>query len=493
MFQDITRVLHQVEHTFATRRILVVGDLMLDRSLWGEVSRLSPEAPVPVVQVTRQTETAGGAGNVALNLAGLGARAVVVGYVGTDTEGSRLLTLLQEAGVNTAPIVTLAHRPTVTKTRVIGGHQQVVRLDYEAASPVAEADERRLLEGVAAALDGVDAVILSDYAKGVLSESVCRRVIAAARDRGLPVLADPKGRDYRKYHGATAIAPNRLELSLATGAPVEDLDALFAAGERLRQELDLSFIAVTLSELGIAVLAPGQVQRVPSVAREVFDVSGAGDTVVATLAVGLASGLERRDAVRLANTAAGVVVAKVGTAPIHLPELLAELRRANLEGRAAKVYPLSLLRHQVEAWRAAGNRIVFTNGCFDVLHIGHLTLLEQARRCGDRLIVGLNSDRSVRALKGETRPVIHDADRAHILSALAPVDAVVLFDEETPLELIRTLRPDVLVKGGSYRLEEVVGAAEVRSWGGEVVLVPVVEGYSTTRIVNRIQAGTAAM
>lgn len=490
MFHDFAKVLQQAEHGFFTRRILVVGDLMLDRYLWGDVSRISPEAPVPVVRVTRQTETAGGAGNVALNLAGLGARAALAGYVGTDDRAHSLLAVLQRADVETDAVISVPQRVTVTKTRVIGGHQQVVRLDFEETAPMPGWAEERLLQQVHAGLRQADAVILSDYAKGVLTGRVCQEVIGVGRALGVPVLVDPKGSDYRKYRGATAIAPNRQELSAATGAPAEDLDALFAAGERLREELGLDFVAVTLSELGIALLAPGSVERIPSVAREVFDVSGAGDTVMAALAVGLACNLDLHDAVQLANTAAGVVVGKVGTAPIHLPELMEALMAVRPHERPAKVYPLEMLQRQVALWRAQGNRIVFTNGCFDVLHIGHVTLLEQARRLGDRLVVGLNTDRSVRALKGETRPVIHDEDRAYILASLAPVDAVVLFDEETPLELIKSLRPDVLVKGGSYRIEEVVGADEVRSWGGEVVLVPMVEGYSTTQIVQRIQAGT---
>jgi D-beta-D-heptose 7-phosphate kinase/D-beta-D-heptose 1-phosphate adenosyltransferase len=329
-------------------------------------------------------------------------------------------------------------------------------------------------------------VILSDYAKGVLSSAVCRTLLDEARRRGIPTLVDPKGSDFSKYAHATALSPNRLELATATGAPVDDLDALLRAGEQLRAQLHLDFLTATLGELGIALIEPGSVQRYPALARQVFDVSGAGDTVLATLAMGLALGLRRPEVVHLANLAAGVVVGKVGTVPIRRSELLQALLTEQALDLSNKVCDRASLVQKVQRWRAQGERVVFTNGCFDLLHTGHVTYLDRARRHGQRLVVGLNTDRSVRALKGSSRPIIPEQQRATVLAALASVDAVILFDEDTPLDLIKALRPDVLAKGSDYTEERVVGAREVRSWGGEVVLVPLVEGWSTTGVLKKL-------
>jgi D-beta-D-heptose 7-phosphate kinase/D-beta-D-heptose 1-phosphate adenosyltransferase len=328
--------------------------------------------------------------------------------------------------------------------------------------------------------------VLSDYAKGVLGPELCRALLDAARAQDVPVLVDPKGRDFSRYAGATLVTPNRAELALATGANPADLDAMLAAGRALREQLALTLLVVTLSEQGMALISAEGERLIPAVAREVFDVSGAGDTVIAAFAAGLAAGLGHTDTAHLANLAAGVVVGKVGTAPISGDDLLAAISGEAALEQAAKVMPPAAAADQVRRWQAAGERVVFTNGCFDLLHVGHVTYLERARRYGHRLVVGLNTDRSVRALKGPDRPVIREGDRARVLAALASVDAVVLFDEDTPLELIRHLRPDVLAKGADYREEEVVGAPEVKSWGGQVVLVPLVEDRSTSGIIRRL-------
>jgi D-beta-D-heptose 7-phosphate kinase/D-beta-D-heptose 1-phosphate adenosyltransferase len=477
-----------VEQRFGEARVLVVGDLMLDVYLRGDVARISPEAPVPVVQLSRRSETPGGAGNVLLNLAALGLRVTAAGIVGDDDAGRRLRSLLAEAGVETGPVVALAGRPTVTKTRVIGGHQQMIRIDEETSEPVPEADLDRLLGagwGGPRLEELVAAVVLSDYAKGTLPERVCQALIAVARRRGVPVLVDPKGRDFGKYAGATALTPNLHELELAIGRGPLAEPALHDAAQRLRRELGLDFLVVTRGEKGLSLFDEGGASDFPAVAREVFDVSGAGDTIIATLTAGLVAGLDRDEALKLANLAAGIVVGKVGTTPVQRDDLLGALAADTFGVPSSKVCALATLVERVAGWRDCGERIVFTNGCFDLLHVGHVTLLARARAEGDRLIVGLNTDRSVRSLKGEGRPVIHQEDRAQVLAGLSSVDAVVLFDEPTPQSLIETLRPDVLVKGADYTEAQVAGAEAIKSWGGKVVLVPLLEGRSTTRILGR--------
>jgi D-beta-D-heptose 7-phosphate kinase/D-beta-D-heptose 1-phosphate adenosyltransferase len=472
---------------------LVIGDLMLDRYLHGDVERISPEAPVPVVLLSRETECAGGAANVAANFAGLGMRTRLVGCIGEDDDGARLERTIASMGVATQGLYRSQSHPTIVKTRVLGGHQQMLRLDRECRDPYTAADSDAL---IACALqqfnDNPAVVVLSDYAKGVLSPQLCQAVIAEARRRNIPVLVDPKGQDYSKYASATALTPNKRETAEACGLAPHDSTGLLAAAAELRTQLHLDFLAVTRSEEGISLIADERVIDFPAVARQVFDVSGAGDTVIATLSAGLAVGLAREDALYLANVAAGIVVGKLGTVPITQAELLNEL---TLEDSISQLDKISLLdgwdsaSKKVRSWKAAGQRIVFTNGCFDLLHAGHVTYLEQARKKGDRLVLGLNTDRSVRALKGASRPVMHETDRARVLAALEAVDAVVLFDEETPLTLIEALQPDVLVKGADYSEAQVVGGPEVKSWGGEVVLIDLVPGRSTSAIINRL-AGT---
>jgi D-beta-D-heptose 7-phosphate kinase/D-beta-D-heptose 1-phosphate adenosyltransferase len=359
----------------------------------------------------------------------------------------------------------------------------MLRLDSEKTDEYPLESYRALIEAFEHAVPAADAVVLSDYAKGVLTEDVCRQIIQFARGRGIPVLVDPKQRNFARYRGATTICPNLNELSAAVGIAPKDLNAVLAAGRRMVPELDLNYIVATMSEKGIALLRQDSQLILPAVALQVFDVSGAGDTVIATLALGLASGLEIETAIQLANVAAGIVVSKVGTVPVDRVELLSRLM-PEIEFRAdEKVLAIEGLQSRIAAWRAAGQTVVFTNGCFDLLHIGHIALLEQARLEGNRLIVAINSDSSVRGLKGPSRPIVGQRERAHVLAALAAVDAVVVFDEPTPLHLIETLRPDVIVKGGDYTEDTIVGAREARSWGGRVKIVPTVEGFSTTRLI----------
>lgn len=484
MIEHLHAIVSRIESSWHEMRVLVVGDVMLDRYIWGDVERISPEAPVPVVSVVHRSEQPGGAANVAMNIAGLGAHVTLAGFVGVDDESLMLKDRLELTGI-ASHLISVPSHPTTSKLRIFGGQQQMLRLDVEKTHSYPAEAYTALLAQVHALLPTVQVVVLSDYAKGVLSQSVCRTVIEAATDRGIPVLVGPKHRDFSRYRGATTICPNLQELSAATGLSIYDTDALLHAAVAMLPELDLAYLTVTLSKKGIAVVHPSSTAIYPAVARQVFDVSGAGDTVIATLALALASGLEIDEAVPLANLAAGIVIGKVGTAAIHRDELMASLMPEIELEASQKLLTLEDLKTRMHAWRSQGDRVVFTNGCFDLLHFGHTTLMEAARRQGDRLIVAINSDSSVALLKGPTRPVVSERDRARVLTALAAVDAVIIFSQPTPLELIVALRPDVIVKGGDYTEHMVVGAREVRSWGGSVAIVPTVEGYSATRLVAR--------
>jgi len=487
MIQDLHRVMQLIEGEWGNTRVLVVGDVMLDRYIWGDVERVSPEAPVPIVRAIHRSEQPGGAANVAMNLTGLGAKATLFGFCGQDADRASLEDCLRRAGVD-AELTPVENHPTTTKLRIVGGKQQMLRLDTETTDGFPAAAYEDLISKVEAAIPSADALVLSDYAKGVLTEDVCQRLIQKARAKGIPVLVDPKQRSFARYRHATTICPNLHELSVATNMASRELEAILRAGQAMASEFDLEYLTVTLSEKGIAVLKPAEKTISPAVARQVFDVSGAGDTVIATLALALASGLEIEAAVPLANVAAGIVVSKVGTVPVMRDELLTSLMPEVELQAEEKVLPVDRLKTRVSVWRSNGESIVFTNGCFDLLHIGHITLLESARNQGDRLIVGINSDASVSKLKGPTRPMVGQRERAYVLAALAAVDAVVIFDTPTPLELIEGLRPDVIVKGGDYNEDTVVGAKEVRSWGGRVKIVPTVEGFSTTKLIEKATA-----
>lgn len=468
---------------FGGRSVLVVGDLMLDRYLWGEVERISPEAPVPVLRLRRETEVAGGAANVARNLAALGLRVELAGLIGRDAEGERLRALLAADGIGTAAILVSQERATSTKTRAMGQRQQMLRIDREDSTPLTPELKEALFTRIQPRLSEAEGLLLSDYAKGVLRGGLCQRLIQAARALGKPVWVDPKGRDFRRYRGATLVTPNRAELAQALDQPGAGLPALLDGGARLRDALELEALVVTLGEQGMALIEAGGLHQRPARAREVFDVSGAGDTAIAVLAAALVAGLTPLEAVDLANLGAGVVVGHLGTARLDRAALLAAMDQASALSQEAKILTLEALQTRVHQWRDQGERIVFTNGCFDLLHAGHVSYLEQARHHGQRLIVGLNTDASVRALKGAGRPIIPEADRARVLAALAAVDAVVLFAESTPLDLIRALHPDVLVKGADYRPEQVVGAAEVQRHGGQLVLIPLLPGRSTSALL----------
>jgi D-beta-D-heptose 7-phosphate kinase/D-beta-D-heptose 1-phosphate adenosyltransferase len=493
MLPEVHKILELLEAGFHGLRVLVVGDVMIDRYIVGDVERISPEAPVPVLRQAREYSRPGGAANVAMNLAGLGLQTTLAGFVGQDAMAHELRDLMQSSGVDATGLVP-SSLPTISKTRVVSRTQQLMRIDVESRDKPNAEDEAALLASAVGAVAHADAVILSDYAKGALSNALCRALIDAAKATGIPVLADPKTRDLSKYAGATTVCPNLSELSLATGVDVHLTEPLLQAGRELLKTLDIAFLTVTMSEKGIRVLQQNGEKEYhsPARAREVFDVSGAGDTVIATLAAGLAGGLTIDSAVELANVAAGIVVGKLGTVPVAAHEIVGELTVSTGVTSAEKV----LLERdravaRVREWKASGETIVFTNGCFDLLHIGHITLLEDCRRFGSKLVVAMNTDRSVSCLKGPLRPIVGENERTRVMAALGAVDLVTLFDEETPLELIEAMKPDVLVKGGDYAVETVVGHEVVLAGGGRVEIVPTVEGFSTSNIVKKMVQSAA--
>jgi len=464
---------------------LVVGDAMLDRYVYGDVRRISPEAPVPVLTATREVVMPGGAGNVVRNLTALGAAVAFVSVVGDDQAGSDLTALIGgQPGVEPWLLVQ-GGRTTTVKTRYFAQGQQLLRADQEEDGPIQPKLAERLLRICGDAMLATSVTVLSDYGKGLFAGDVARRLIDAAKHAGRRVIVDPKGTDYSRYAGADIVTPNRRELALATGMSVDTEAEIVAAATALRVAHGFGAVMVTRSEDGITLLDDSGVHHFPAEAAEVFDVSGAGDTVVATLAAALASGCSVPLAARLANVAGGVVVGKVGTAIARESDLLAAISTQG--GVLRKVVSREAAAEQVERWRRKGWRTGFTNGCFDLLHPGHVHLLDQARAACDRLVVGLNSDASVRRLKGATRPVQQEAARAAVLASLAAVDLVCIFDEDTPIELIRALRPELLVKGADYSVDRVVGGDLVQKWGGRVMLADLLPGHSTTATVARLR------
>ncbi|WP_456446295.1 bifunctional D-glycero-beta-D-manno-heptose-7-phosphate kinase/D-glycero-beta-D-manno-heptose 1-phosphate adenylyltransferase HldE [Thiolapillus sp.] len=461
-------------------RVLVAGDLMLDRYWHGATERISPEAPVPVVHVRDEEGRAGGSGNVAVNIAALGGKVSLLGLVGEDPAADSLESVLEQAGVRTHLLREKAY-PTITKLRVISRHQQLIRLDFEDGFP--EHDPSAMLQRFEALLAEHDVVVLSDYAKGTLADP--QAWIALARQAGLPVLIDPKGKDFSRYRGATLITPNLSEFEAVAG-DCGGARQLETAARRLLDDCELSHLLVTRGEQGMSLFnVDGEVHHLPARAREVFDVTGAGDTVIATLATALGAGQSMESATALANLAAGIVVGKLGTASVSAAELEHGLQEQRLAEHG--VVSEETLMDLLAAARNRGERIVFTNGCFDLLHAGHVTYLEQASRLGDRLIVAVNVDETVRQLKGPERPVNPLENRMHVLAALGFVDWVLPFVEETPERLICRLKPDLLVKGGDNDPDKIPGAACVREAGGEVRVLDYIDGVSTTSIVDSIK------
>lgn len=476
---------------FTGARILCVGDIMLDRFCYCAIERISPEAPVPVLHVQSRRSVLGGVGNVARNIASLGGEAVLVGLVGMDAAANELLDL-----VNNSPNIVAAHtrctgRPTICKTRFVAGHQQVMRVDEESTHPLDEDELPCILRAIDGFIDSVNVVVLSDYGKGVLDRRVVRAIISRARIRQIPVLVDPKTDNFRHYRGATCITPNLAELARAARMPVGTEAEILGAATRVMRDAQSDSILCTRSEKGMMLVeASGAVHVEAARAREVFDVTGAGDTVIAVLALAVATGHSLPDAMRLANSAAGIVVSKLGTATVELDELMLELSREAREGNSghAKHYSVAEVETLVRQWKSRGLAVGFTNGCFDIVHPGHVGMLAAARAECDRLVVALNDDDSVRRLKGASRPVNTLADRCAVIAGLESVDAVVSFGADTPLDLIRRLKPDVLMKGADYTVDTVVGAEDVIAAGGRIALIDLVAGHSTSKVIGRLQA-----
>jgi D-beta-D-heptose 7-phosphate kinase/D-beta-D-heptose 1-phosphate adenosyltransferase len=482
-----------IVRTFHAARILVIGDIILDRYVTGAVHRLSPEAPIPVLRPNDNRCTLGGAANVALNIATLGGQAILIGVIGNDTAGDEVQRLIEVTPGITPALVRIASRPTTSKTRFMTGSHQLLRLDEETTAPLDAAGLQAMMQAVEASLDAVDVIVLSDYAKGVLCDGVLDAILARTAEAGLLVIADPKRPDFAAYRGATILTPNEHEVRVATRIEADHDTEADRAGRVALEATGGQAVLVTRSAKGLTLVCRDQeALHLPTRAREVADVSGAGDTLVAALAVALGAGAALLDASMLANATAGISVGKQGTATVSRQELLDALHLDDLVATDRKVATnLEEAVEQVAEWHRRGLKVGFANGCFDLIHPGHVRLLSEARAACDRLIVALNTDASVKRLKGPSRPLQNEMARATVMASMSPVDLVTLFDEDTPLEMIQALRPDVLVKGSDYTVEQVVGAEDVQSWGGKVVLVTLREGHSTTGTIRRMTAPVA--
>lgn len=469
----------------ATPNILVIGDLMIDHYLWGSAERISPEAPVQVVDIAKESSVLGGAGNVINNLISLGATVNVASVVGDDEIAKELTIMLKSIGVKTEGLITQHGRKTSKKSRVIAANQQILRYDKESKETISSASVEKIVTAIEKDLFVTDMIILSDYGKGVISDALAKAVIALANKKNIRVLVDPKGTDYSKYRGAHMLTPNKKEASEATNIDIVDDASLEKALLSLKEQCDLERSMITLSEDGIAIY-DGEVKRFPTVAQEVFDVTGAGDTVIASIAFALSAGLTVEETARFSNLAAGVVVGKIGSATVTLDEIEIYESKLHQSSSDAHIKSFDDIDRIVKRAKEHNQRVVFTNGCFDILHVGHVKYLQEAKSFGDILIVGLNSDASVRELKGPTRPVNTEDDRAYILAALDAVDYVVKFSADTPHDLIKMIAPDVLVKGGDYEGKTVVGT----EFSKVLKLVDFVDGKSTTKTIEKIQGST---
>ncbi len=496
----------------AGKTVLVVGDIMLDQFVYGRVDRISPETPVPILAAERTETMLGGAGNVVANLTALGAKAEIISVIGDDTAGQNVKSLLETLGVSSRGIHIDAARPTICKTRYIGRNQHLLRVDYEDVKDLAAAIETRCLAQIQEAVKAADVVVLSDYAKGVLTSGVIAAVIKAAQKNNTPVLVDPKSNDYTRYNGASIVTPNRTELSAATGGMAVNTDAdIEAACALILKDVDIGAIVATRSEAGMSVIERDKAPvHISHNVHEVYDVSGAGDTVIAVLAAVIAGGSDIVMAATLANVAGGIAVSKIGTSQVKAAEIKAALMGNAPKNQAAMKYEtvrnerepyvceLDAATAQIREWQAQGQRVGFTNGCFDILHFGHVSYLNKARDKCDRLVVGLNHDQSVRILKGADRPVNDENARAAVIGALGCVDMVVFFgatqagDDNTPCGILGTLKPDVIFKGGDYKVEDLPEAKIVQAYGGAVDIMPLYEGHSTTAIIEKTRKSDAA-
>jgi len=463
-------------------KILVVGDLMIDHYLWGSCERISPEAPVQVVDISKETTVLGGAGNVINNLVALGAEVSVSSVIGDDNNGIELIEMLSSIDVDTKNIITQKHRKTSKKSRVVAVSQQILRYDKESKENISPESSKKIIDSLKEIITTYNMIILSDYGKGVLTDTLSQDIIKLANKHSIRVLVDPKGSDFSKYKGAYLLTPNKKEATLATNIEIDSKESLKNALLKLKKECELDISLITLSEDGIATY-DDKLKVFPTVAKEVFDVTGAGDTVIASIAFALSAGKSIEETAGFANLAAGVVVGKIGSATVTLNEIEEYEASLHKSSSDAHIKSFSDIDHIVNRCKDNGKKIVFTNGCFDILHIGHVKYLQEAKSFGDILIVGLNSDESVSRLKGPTRPINTAQDRAYLLAALEAVDFVVPFQEDTPYDLIKMIKPDTLVKGGDYKGKSVVGT----EFASELKLVDFVDGKSTTKTIKKIQ------
>ncbi|MBI4775273.1 MAG: D-glycero-beta-D-manno-heptose-7-phosphate kinase [Deltaproteobacteria bacterium] len=473
---------------FSLSRLLVIGDLMLDRYIWGAVNRISPEAPVQVLEVTHETDALGGAGNVAKNLVSFAQTVFVIGVLGADAAGARIRQCFEDLGVDTRDLVEDETRVTTQKTRIIAGNHQMMRVDRELRLPLSPGLASDVIERARGIIDSMDAVLLSDYGKGMFSKDVLRELIQLAASKRKPIVVDPKGVDYKRYAGATIITPNRKEASLASGVDIDDdEDSLKEAVNRLRRELDSTHILVTLGAKGMALFtSDGKQVHIPATAREVYDVSGAGDTVISFLGLGISSGFSLERSAALANAAAGIVVGKVGTATLT-PQELREALLGSRDPLTRKIREVGGLIQEVQELKRRGKTVVFTNGCFDLLHAGHIRLLEASKRLGDVLIVAVDDDESIQKLKGDGRPILKQDERLRILAALDSVDFLCLFSSPDLKELLDQLKPDVLTKGANYSHSQIRGREVVERHGGRVVAIPLEPVASISGLIQRIR------
>jgi len=467
--------------------VLCVGDVMLDRFVYGDVERISPEAPIPVFRILSENVMLGGAGNVARNIAGLGGRTRFVSVVGNDQAGRDVTMQIGELDDLDARLITDTSRKTSIKTRYIASGQQMMRADDETVAQLEDNTRKSLLDATALGMKDCSALVLADYGKGVLSDGIAGELIQMARLKGIPVIVDPQGSNYDRYMGAALVTPNRKELTDATGLPASTTEEIIAAAAKLARQSGIEAVLATRSGDGMTLIRNADNHaHFPAEAQEVFDVSGAGDTVVACITTAVAAGVSMENAVALANVAAGIVVGKLGTAVAYADDLIDSLHQQERATGDAKVLSLSAAQDRAGVWRNQGHKVGFTNGCFDLLHPGHLAVIGQAKAACDRLIVGLNSDSSTKRLKGEERPVQTETARAAVLASLEAVDLVIIFPEDTPANLIEALKPDVFVKGADYTIDQIPEAKIVQGYGGEVVLAELAEGHSTTATIARL-------
>ena len=467
------------------KRVLIIGDLMLDEHIWSKVSRISPEAPVIIADVSRISHVPGGCGNVASNIKTLGGIPVLASLIGADSSGEKLLHALKQNDISTANIIKSDKRPTILKSRIIAGSQQIIRVDREEKQSPDKTIMEKLLRDSIKNIKNCDAVILSDYGKGIITKEFAQTIIRQSNKLKKPLLVDPKGSDYSKYEGATLLTPNILEAEVATGIKIVDENSLIKAGQKLLKITKSPYLLITRSENGMSLFfKSGKVVHIPGIKREVFDITGAGDTVISTLALSLGSGINPTDAAYLSNFAGSIKVSKIATQPVWLNELREVLEEK--EPASHKIKSREDIKKIVKELKDRNLKIVFTNGCFDILHLGHVRYLKEAKKLGDILIIGLNSDSSVRKLKGKTRPYLPELERAEILASLESVDYVVLFKETRPDNLIKVVKPDIHVKGGDYDPSTLPEKTIVEKFGGNVVVIPVTEGKSTTNIVKKI-------